>query len=397
MRARLFTPGPTQVPERVQVAMSNPLMHHRGPEFKKIFQEVVDDLKYFFQTQGDVLVFTSSGTGAMEASVINLISKGDPVLAVAGGKFGQRWSELCQTFGGDTHTLEVPWGQAVDPANIENYLNIHPETTAVFITHSETSTGVAADVQTIARIVREKSDALLVVDAITSAGVLPFKMDEWRIDVAVTGSQKGLMMPPGLAAVALNARAWERVQRSDLPKFYFDFKKEKKAQGNQTTAWTPAITLFMGMREALRMIREEGLEKLWAKYETLAAATRHGVQAMNLELFAQSPSDSLTAVKIPEGIDGLKFVQHLREQYGITVAGGQAQLKGKIFRIAHMGYYDALDMVALASALEMALADFGWEFEHGSGVRTVQTIFMENNSLENSRISHGKRHHKSQK
>lgn len=379
MRARLFTPGPTQVPERVQVAMSNPIMHHRGPAFQQILQEVVDGLKYFFQTKEDVLTFSASGTGAMEASVVNLLSKGEPVLTVSSGKFGERWGQLCQTYGAETHVMEVPWGEAVNPDDIKKFLQSHPETVAVFITHSETSTGVAADVKTIAEVVRQHSNALLVVDAITSAGVLPFKMDEWGIDAAVTGSQKGLMIPPGLASVALSQRAWERVQQSNLPKFYFDFKKERASLAKKSTTWTPAITLFMGLREALAMIREDGLEKMWKKYALLADATRQGVIAMGLELFAKAPSDSLTAVKVPDAIDGSKFVRHLREKYGITVAGGQGHLKGKIFRIAHMGYYDSLDMVAMASALEMTLSDFAWEFEHGSGVYTVQNIFMKHN------------------
>lgn len=380
MRARLFTPGPTQVPERVQVAMSNPLMHHRGQEFKELFKEVQDDLKYFFQTKGKTLVLTSSGSGAMEACVVNLISVGDSVLTVNGGKFGERWGLLCQTYGANTHVMDVEWGTAVDPDDIKKYLKENPKTTAVFLTHSETSTGVAADVKEIARVVRENSDALLIVDSITSAGVLPFKMDEWGIDVAVTGSQKGLMLPPGLAVAALNDRAWKKVESSDVPKFYFDLKKEATAQETLSTAWTPAITLIMGLREALRMIREKGLENLWKKYDLLAHATRQGALALGLELFAKTPSNSLTAVQVPDVIDGLKLVRHIREKYGITVAGGQAWLKGKIFRIAHMGYYDALDMVAMASALEMALDDFGWKFEHGSGVFAVQKVFMEQNS-----------------
>jgi aspartate aminotransferase-like enzyme len=352
-------------------------MHHRGEEFKKIYQEVIDELQYFFQTTGTILTFTSSGTGAMEASVVNLLSRGDPVITVSGGKFGQRWTELCQLYGANTYTLEVPWGEAVDPESIKDLLVEHPDIVAAFVTHSETSTGVALDLQKIARIVRTHSNALLVVDSITSAGVLPFKMDQWGIDVAVTGSQKGLMVPPGLAVVAVNDRAWQRVRQSDLPKYYFDFEKERSAQEQQTTAWTPGITLFIGLREALKMIREAGLENMWKKYALLAHATRQGVLAVGLEPFAQSPSDSLTSVKIPEAIDGLQFVRHLRVNYGITVAGGQAHLKGKIFRIAHMGYYDALDMVAMASALERTLADFGHKFEHGSGVATVQKVFME--------------------
>ncbi len=379
MRARLFTPGPTQVPEWVQVAMAQPLMHHRGVEFKKIYEAVIEDLKYFFQTSGIVIPVTSSGTGAMEACVVNLLSRDDTVLTVNGGKFGERWGALCQAYGVDTHTIEVPWGEAVDPDLIRQYLQQKPRTKAVFVTHSETSTGVAADVEQIAKTVKENSQAILVVDSITSAGVLPFKMDEWGIDVAVTGSQKGLMIPPGLAVIALNSTAWECVTTSNLPKFYFDLKMEKAAQAKMATSWTPAITLFIGMQKALQMIREKGLEKMWGKYRLLAHATRKGVEAVNLELFAKSPSNSLTAVKIPDSIDGLKFVSHLQTKYGITVAGGQAHLRGKIFRVAHMGYYDALDMVAFTSAMEQALADFGWNFEPGSGVFAVQNVFMKNN------------------
>jgi len=358
--------------------MSNPLMHHRGTEFKELFAEVQEGLRYFFQTEGDVVALTASGTGAMEACVVNLISQGDKVLTVSGGKFGQRWQQLCQAYGADTDTIEVPWGEAVDPDEIRQILQQRRDVQAVFITHSETSTGVAADVETISNIVHEHSDALLVVDSITSAGVLPFKMDEWGIDVAVTGSQKGLMIPPGLAVVALNARASQRVVTATLPRFYFDLRREKAAQDAGVTAWTPGITLFMGLREALRMIREKGLEKMWQTYALLAHATRQGAQAVGLELFAKSPSDSLTAVTVPETIDGLEFVRHLRVRYGITVAGGQSQLKGKIFRIAHMGYYDALDMVAMASALELSLKDFKWSFSPGAGVAAVQRVFMQN-------------------
>jgi len=377
MHPRLFTPGPTQIPERVRSAMSMPMMHHRGAEFKKIFSDVIEDLHYFFQTEADVIVLTSSGTGAMEACVVNLLSANEKVLTVSGGKFGERWGELCTAYGANTNILEVPWGHAVDPSDIKAFLDANPDTRAVFVTHSETSTGVANDVQEIASVVRNSSEALVVVDSITSTGVLPFKMDEWGIDVAVTGSQKGLMAPPGLAVVALSERAWQRVETSTLPRYYFDLRREKAGLTKTATAWTPGITLFMGLREALRMIREKGLDNMWANYAKLARATRQGVQAVGLELFAASPSDSLTAVKIPDSLDGLKFVKHLREQYGITVAGGQAQLKGRIFRVAHMGYYDALDMVAMASALELSLRDFGWNLQPGAGVAAVQKVFME--------------------
>ncbi|MFQ5602619.1 MAG: pyridoxal-phosphate-dependent aminotransferase family protein [bacterium] len=376
MRTRLFTPGPTQIPERVQVAMSQPIMHHRGTEFKQIFQEVLSDLKYFFQTSGEVVVLTSSGTGAMEAGLANLLCRGETILTVAGGKFGERWGQMGAAFGANTHTIEVPWGTAVDPQEIQRFLQAHPETAVVCATHSETSTGVAHDIRAIAEIVRAHSKALLLVDAITSAGVMPFKMDEWGIDVAVTGSQKGLMLPPGLAVVAYNDRAWRKIKGSDVPKFYFDLTKESAALKNTNTAWTPAVSLVMGLAESLKMIREQGLENVWARHALLARATRKGVVALGLELFAQSPSNSLTSVKLPGSIEGLAFNKHLREKYGVTVAGGQAQLKGKIFRIAHMGHYDELDMIALISALEMTLADFNWEFKPGCGVTTVQNVFL---------------------
>lgn len=376
MRPRLFTPGPTQVPEAVVVAMSNPIVHHRGPEFAAIFHEVTEGLRYFFQTQNDVVILTSSGTGGMEASVANLLRRDDHVVTVAGGKFGKRWTEICRAYRVDTHEIEVPWGEAPDPQVLQDYLRTHPEVGAVFVTHSETSTGVAADLEKIAGVVRENSDALLVVDSVTSVGVLPFYMDRWGIDVAITGSQKGLMIPPGLAMVALNDRAWSRAEQADLPCYYFDMRKARESAAKNTTAWTPAITLFLGLQKSLQLIREQGLEYLWEKYALLAEATRQGILALGLELFAKKPSNALTAVTIPKELHGGAFTNHLREKYRITVAGGQGHLRGKIFRIAHLGYYDNLDMMAMMSALEMALADLGWRFEPGAGLKAVQQVFM---------------------
>lgn len=376
MRARLFTPGPVQVPESVLVAMSKPIVHHRGPEFAELFREVTEGLQYFFQTRHDVLILTSSGTGGMEASVVNLLRRDEPVITLAGGKFGQRWTEICRAYGVETEEIAVPWGEAPDPEVLAGHLRRRPDVAAVFATHSETSTGVAADVEELARAVRENSDALFVVDSVTSVGVLPFYMDQWGIDVAITGSQKGLMMPPGLAVVAVNDRAWARCDRADLPRYYFDFRQARDAAAKHTTAWTPAITLFLGLQESLRLIREQGLEYLWDKYAVLAEATRQGVMALGLELFAKTPSNALTAVKIPESLQGPRFTNHLREKYRVTVAGGQGPLKGKIFRIAHLGYYDTLDMMAMISALEMTLADLGWDFVPGAGVQAVQRVFL---------------------
>ncbi len=372
MRQRLFTPGPTQIPESVMVAMSGPMIHHRGPEFKAIFDEVTNGLKYVFQTKSDVLMLTASGSGGMEAAVVNLLSPGQKVLAIEFGKFGERWGEICRAYGLTPITMKAPWGEAPDPTEVKKLVQSHGDLAAVFFTHSETSTGVASDVKEIAKIVHEHSRALTVIDGITSVGVLPLYMDDWNIDVCVTGSQKGVMIPPGMSFVALSERAWQRVEQSTLPRYYFDFLKARKSAAEKSTPFTPAITLLVGLQESLRMMQKLGLEYFWKKYERLASATREGMKALGLELFAKAPSNALTSVAVPAGIDGSQLTKTLREKYGVTVAGGQSQLKGKIFRVAHMGYYDHMDMVALMAAVEMTLADLGWKFEMGKGVATVQ-------------------------
>jgi aspartate aminotransferase-like enzyme len=381
MRQRIFTPGPTQIPERVTVAMSQPFPYHRGPEFKKLFAEVTANLQYVFQTGSEVLLLTASGTGGMEACVANLLLSGQKALVIAAGKFGERWQELCEAFGIETVVLEVPWGEAPNLEALKMMLQTHAEAAAVFCTHNETSTGVFSDVKAIADLTRAHTDALVVVDGITSVGVLPFYMDKWNIDVCVTGSQKGVMVPPGMAYVALSERALKRyetqqheapLKKRQLPHYYLDFGKARETAKEGMTAWTPAITLLVGLQESLRMMRETGLENLWNHYAKLAQSVRAGVQALGLELFAQAPSNALTSVKVPGGVDGRKLVETLRAQYGVTIAGGQGPVKGKIFRVTHMGYYDHLDMVALMAALELALRDLGWKFELGVGVAAVQ-------------------------
>jgi len=381
MRPRIFTPGPTQIPERVTVAMSQPFPYHRGPEFKKLFAEVTANLQYVFQTQGEVLLLTASGTGGMEACVANLLLAGQKALVIVAGKFGERWQELCAAFGIETVVLETPWGEAPNLDTLKTLLQKHADVAAVFCTHNETSTGVVSDIKTIAELTRAHTDALVVVDGITSVGVLPFYMDQWQIDVCVTGSQKGVMAPPGMAYVALSERALKRydsyqndaaLRRRKLPHYYLDFGKARETAKDGMTAWTPAITLLMGLQESLRMMRTTDLENLWQHYARLAQCVRAAVQALGLELFAQAPSNALTSVKVPDGIDGKKLVETLRAQYGVTIAGGQGHLKGKIFRMTHMGYYDHLDMVALIAALELALRDLGWKFELGAGVVAMQ-------------------------
>lgn len=378
MKKRLFTPGPTLIPEQVLLAMGQPIIHHRHPEFKEVFRRVSKNLKYLFQTEQDVLTLTSSGTGAMEAAVCNLLSKDDEAIVVNSGKFGERWGEICRTYGVQTRELKIGWGTAVEPQQIEDALKKFSATKALFVTHSETSTGVAMDLKEIAKVVREHSQALFVVDAISSVGALEMRVDAWGIDVVITGSQKGLMLPPGLAFIALSQRAWEAVERSTLPKYYFDFQKAKNALAVDETPWTPAITLILGLDVSLKLIREEGLESIWARHEKLARALRAGCEALELELLAKRPSNALTAVWFPDGIDPKQFNSLLKQKYGVTIAGGQGHLKGKIFRLAHLGYYDESDIIALVSALEMALQECGYEFEVGAGVQAVQREFRKN-------------------
>ncbi|MGQ9645675.1 MAG: pyridoxal-phosphate-dependent aminotransferase family protein [Thermodesulfobacteriota bacterium] len=374
----LFSPGPTMLPPEVLLKMAEPIMHHREPEFERLFAEVREGLRYLFQTKNEVLIFTSSGTGAMEGAVSNILAKGDKALVVRGGKFGERWGEICKAFGIEFVPIDVTWGQAVAPQAIGEALKADPSIRAVYTQASETSTGVRHPIKEIAEIVRKYENTVLVVDAITGIGVFDIPMDQWGIDVLVSGSQKALMLPPGLSFVALSDKAWRFVERSNLPKFYFDFKKElKNAQKNQNS-FTPAISLFVGLRESLKLIQKEGLQAVFQRHEKLAAATRAAVKALGLELYApHAPSNALTAVKVPEGISGGKLKNLFFEKFGITVAGGQDQAKGKIIRIAHLGYYERLDMMMVISALEMLLKEMGHPFELGTGVRAAEAVLME--------------------
>jgi aspartate aminotransferase-like enzyme len=374
IKKRLFTPGPTPVPEHVMLDMAQPMIHHRHPEFIELFQRVNDNLKYLFQTSQDVFSLASSGTGAMEAAVCNLLSPGDSVLYVNAGKFGERWGEICRAYGVHAEEIKIEWGKSVTPSDISRALKSHSDCTAVFLTHSETSTGVVHNIQEIAKIVRDNSNALVVVDGITSVGAIELRMDEWGLDAVMTGSQKGLMIPPGLAFIAFSERAWRFIERSTLPKYYFDMKFARKALQNSETPWTPAVSLLVGLNSALRMLRQEGIESIWRRHAAIAEAVRTGCKALGLRLLAVCPSNALTAVYFPDGIDAKKFSNTLKQKYGITAAGGQGSLKGKIFRISHLGYYDMLDAVTVISALEMTLKDCGWQFETGVGVHAAQSV-----------------------
>jgi aspartate aminotransferase-like enzyme len=373
----LFSPGPTMLPPEVLLKMAEPIMHHREPEFEKIFAEIRQGLKYLFQTKNEVLIFTSSGTGAMEGAVSNLLSKGDKALVVRGGKFGERWGEICKAYGIEFIPIDVEWGKAVDPEKIQEILKSNPSIRAVYTQASETSTGVKHPIKEIAEIVKKYENTILVVDAITGIGVFDIPMDEWGLDVVVSGSQKALMLPPGLAFAALSDKAWKFVERSNLPKYYFDFKKELKSSQKNQSSYTPAISLFVGLRESLNLIQKEGVKAIFRRHEKLAGATRAAVKALGLELYApDSPSNAVTAVKIPEGVDGERLKDLFFEKFGITVAEGQDRAKGKIIRIAHLGYYERLDMVMVISALEMLLKEMDYAFELGIGLKAAEEILM---------------------
>ena len=374
----MLAPGPTPVPDRVLLAMAQPMIHHRTPQFSAIFAEVKEDLKYLFQTKQDVLILAASGTGAMEGSVTNLFSPGDEVIVINGGKFGERWGKISESYGLKAHWLNVEWGKAVDPKDVKKILDANPKIKGIMVQASETSTAVAHPIKELAQFTKNRQDCLLIVDGITAVGVFPVPMDELGIDVLVSGSQKAFMLPPGLAFAALSEKAWKFMETAKCPRFYFDFKKERKNLKDNTTAYTPAASLIIGLREALRMIKEEGLENVFARHNRLARATRAAVKAMNLKPLApDSPSDATTGVYVPEGVDGGKLVKYLRDDMGITLAGGQDHLKGKILRIAHLGYIDTFDIIVAISSIEMALRKFGHKMEFGKGVAAAQEILLE--------------------
>ena len=373
----LFSPGPTPVPDDTLLAMAAPIFHHRTPEFEILFGKVRAGLKKLFQTESEVLTLACSGTGAMEASVVNLLSPGDKVLVVVGGKFGQRWSDICRAYGVEVVEIEVEWGKAVDPQTIAAVLNKHRKVKAVFTTYSETSTGVKINLKRISEIVHTRKDVLLITDAITALGVMELPMDLWDVDVVVTGSQKALMLPPGLAFIALNSQACDRMESVVSNRFYFDLRKEIKAQLKNQTAFTPAISLIIGLDKSLNHLLVEGIGQVVRRHACLARATRSAVSVMGLKLLApDSPSDALTAVLAPERIEAGKITSLMSKKYGITIAGGQDHLKGKIFRISHMGFMGNFDVIVAISALELTLKELGFPVDLGEGLKAAQEVFF---------------------
>lgn len=374
----LLAPGPTPVPERVMLAMAEPMLHHRTPQFEAIFKEAAEGLRWLFQTEKDVLILAASGTGGMESSIANFFSPGDKALVVNGGKFGERWTNICKAYGLKVTEITVEWGKAVDPKAVADALKADPEIKGVFVQASETSTTAAHPVKELADIVKNHENTLLIVDGITAVGVYDMPMDKWGIDILITGSQKALMLPPGLAFVGVSDKAWKFNETAKCPRFYFDLKRERKNLKDNTTAYTPAVSLIIGLREVLRMMKEEGLENIFARHNRLARATRAAMQAIGLKLLApESPADSCTGVFAPEGIDGGKLFKTLKDTMGVTMAGGQDNLKGKILRIAHLGYIDTFDTIVAVSSIEMALNKFGYNVPMGKGVAAAQEILLE--------------------
>jgi aspartate aminotransferase-like enzyme len=373
----LLSPGPTPVPEKVLSAAAEPIIHHRTPEFSNIFMETTEGLKYVFQTENDVFILTSSGSGAMETAVVNTLCAGDKVITLNGGKFGERWGKICRAYGIEVKEITLEWGQPFSKEQLADELRTQPDTKAVFTTLSETSSGTVYDIQGFGEVV-DRTDAILVVDGISGLGATPCPMDEWKVDILVSGSQKSFMIPPGLAYIAFSPNAWELAENSTLPKFYFDAKAAKKSIGKRTTPWTPAVTLVIQQKKALDIIRSMGLENLFEHHRILGEATRAAVQAIGLTLLSKKPGNILTAVNTPDGIDGVQFVKSMQGKYGAYIAGAQDPHKGEFFRIAHLGYMGGFDVIIALSAMEMTLMELGYNFESGQAVKAAEDILKEN-------------------
>lgn len=378
MKYRLLAPGPTPVPDRVLSVMARSVYHHRTPMFEAVFADCVKGLKWLYQTQNDVLTLSCSGTGAFEAAFQNFFQKGDTVICVGAGKFGERWGNMARVFGLDAVMVDAPWGQPADVAQVADALKAHPQARGVVCVASETSTGVRHPYEKIAQLVRNNNDCIFIVDGITSLGVWDMSPERDGIDVLVTGSQKALMLPPGLAFLSVSEKAWRHQERSNIPKYYFDLAKERKAQATNQTAFTPAVSLMTGLRESLAMMQEEGLQNIFARHARMAKATRAACEALHLSIFAKNPADSLTSVVNPDGVSANGIYAGLRDRANITIAGGQDQLKGKIFRIAHMGYFDELDVLTVLSALEIVLQQEGYQnFTPGASVAAASKFLAD--------------------
>lgn len=377
----LMTAGPTPLPPRVAQVMAEPILYHRAPAFIEVYARVLERLRSVFQTQNDVMCFAASGSGAMESAVSNLVGPGDPAVVASCGKFGERWAEMCEAHGAATVHLQFEWGEKVDPGRVEEALGgLDGRAAALFVTHSETSTGVVNDIRALNEIATTHG-TLLVVDAVSSLGAIELPQDEWGVDVVVAGSQKSLMCPPGLGFTSASERALAHAAERPGGRYYFDWGQTLAGQREEppNSAFTPAVTLFRALDEALSLILEEGLDEVFARHSLLARAARAGIEAMGLERFGPDDenANTVTVARLPDEIDGAAVPKIMRDRYGVTIAGGQGHLKGKIARIAHVGYYGSFDIVVALTALEMALRDVGYEVEPGSGAAAAERMFAE--------------------
>lgn len=374
-KPRLMTPGPAMVPEDVLLELARPVIHHRSDEAKQVIVEVAEGLKEVFQTRNDVMILTSSGTGAMEAAVVNVVPPGGKALVLNAGHFAARWGAICKAYGVNAVMVDTEWGRPVDPEAVAEALKQHPDAVAVLGTLSETSTGTGHPVEAIGRVVAE-TDAVFIVDGISGVGAMECRTDEWGVDVLCAGSQKALMLPPGLAFIALSEKAWGKVDAFDSHSYYFNLKSARSKAKEFDTPYTPAHTLILALRTALRRIKDEGIENVWKRHKLMSDACQAGVTALGLELFSARPAEGLTAFRVPEGLKDSQIRGKLAERFGITTVGGQAKLKGKIVRIGHMGYTDELDVIAALAALEMTLAELGLDVEPGKAVTAAQQVLI---------------------
>ena len=374
MKRVLFTPGPTQLPAEVLEAMARPIIHHRTDEYRAIFLETTRLLAEHLGTSAPILTLACSGSGGMEAAAVNLLSPGDEAIVVEGGKFGARWNTICETYGVTAHRVSVAWGRVATVEEVESALAAHPKAGVLFLTHSETSTGALFPAHDIARAARARG-VLTVIDAVTSFGVYDLKFDASDFDGVVWGAQKGLMIPPGMANVCYSARAWERAAKAKCPRMYFDLLKARSALEKGDTPFTPPITLVLAAHAAVGLMAREGRTQVFARHQRNADATRKAAVALGLSLFAEVPTNALTAVNVPAGVDSGAVAKTMEQRYGVKIAGGQNQLKGKIFRLGHIGYYDQGDILRLVGAFESALIDHGYSAEPGTAVRAAQQSF----------------------
>lgn len=372
MKARLFTPGPTPVPEETLLELAKPVTYHRTAEAKAILGEVTEDLKYVFQTKNTVLTLTSSGTGGMDASVACASMPGDKAILLTAGRWGERWRGVLKAYGANVINVEVPYGKAVTPQMLDIALRANPDAKIVLSTLSETSTGVGHDIAAFGELIA-KTDALLLVDAISGLGAMECHTDDWKIDICVTGSQKALMLPPGLAFVSVSEKAWKVIDATPVRNFYLDLRRYKKSIAESDTPFTPANMMIKAQRVSLKKIRAEGIENLWARHAKMATACRAAVAAMGLELFAERPNNGLTVITVPANIDGSATLKMMEKKYGFKFADGQDNMKGKIWRLSHMGYTDAFDVLGAISALELVLIESGYAMTPGAGVAAFQT------------------------